>query len=87
MHDLTTATREHALRAALHEAVADVEPCDCLDAIRARARAAVRPDLPLWLVAVAATVGLLLIVIGLVQMADPDESPPAPTTTVLEASR
>lgn len=83
MHDLTNPVRqavdhEQLLRAALHAEVDRLEPCDCLTTIRTR-------RIGVWLVALVATVGVLMILAGLLMLNARHEPPPAPTSSPWEA--
>lgn len=81
MHDTNT------LRAALHDEVDGIDPCDCADQIRQRIANAARQGAP-WLIALTAAIGALLILAGLLMLAaeyrraEPSQTP---ATRPLEA--
>lgn len=82
MHDLTNPVRHaDALRGAMHAEVDDLEPCDCLPHILDQAR---RTSPWAYAVVAGLLIGALLIVAGLLMLAD--HTPPSPpTTTLVEA--
>lgn len=90
MHDLTHPVRQAAdhqalLRAALHDEVDELQPCDCLPAILHRARAAASQVWP-WALLAGAIVGAALVLAGLLMLAHHGVQPaPVPSTRVLEA--